>query len=273
MVSLDCNHFPEVKEKPIEFKDDSQNKSTSTDFIADFLGPIGKWQIRTIFLVYLTKIPASFFMACIIFTAPTPQAGEIYCKPPVPDNTEVLAHEWIKIAHPIKALRADQEIIIDFCNVQKDAFEHVTKYLNRTNNFNNTYSDFNIFNVSNDGTDNLVPCSTFEEETVYNSIITQFDLYCSRDILVAVTQFCHLFGVLCGGIVTHYMLKVIEPRRVMMIGFITQIVCGNLTGWINIFELHIFFRCLSATCCGLQYTAGGVICEFYSNNLIGKKKS
>lgn len=40
-----------------------------------------------------------------------------------------------------------------------------------------------------------------------------------------------------------------------------QILCGNLTGWVNIFELHMIFRCLSALCCGLMYTAGGLICE------------
>lgn len=45
--------------------------SDSTDYIGNFIGPIGKWQIRSIFLIYLTKIPASWFMACIIFTAPS----------------------------------------------------------------------------------------------------------------------------------------------------------------------------------------------------------
>lgn len=37
----------------------------STDFIGNFLGPIGKWQLRTIFLIYLVKIPSSWFMSCV----------------------------------------------------------------------------------------------------------------------------------------------------------------------------------------------------------------
>jgi hypothetical protein len=57
--------FPTLDEKP---KTDDNPSESKSDFIGDFLGPIGKWQIRTIFLVYLTKIPSSWFMACIIFT-------------------------------------------------------------------------------------------------------------------------------------------------------------------------------------------------------------
>lgn len=232
-----------------------------TDFIGNFLGPIGKWQLRTIFLVYLTKIPSSWFMACIIFTAPSPKHGEIFCKPPVPMDNLTHESEWIRVAHPLKEVRADQEVLIDFCNIYSDAVEHVEKYL-KANNLNDSVDDFNLFNVSKTGQNKLVPCESFVEQPKYNSIITQFDLYCSREILVAFTQFCHLFGVLCGGIVTNYMLKVIEPRRVMLIGMFSTILCGNLTGWINIFELHVFFRCLSAVSCGLMYTAGAGICEF-----------
>ena len=47
----------------------------------------------------------------------------------------------------------------------------------------------------------------------------------------------------------------------MLIGMVTQIICGNLTGLVNMFELHMFFRCLSAVCCALMYTAGGAICK------------
>lgn len=164
--------------------------------------------------------------------------------------------DWIKIAHPLNADRRDQEFPIDYCNVYEDAQEHIRNFLNGTDD-----DSIDLFHIPPTNSSKLVPCESFEERPHYTSIITQFDLYCSRDILVAVTQFFHLFGVLCGGIVTNYMMKVIEPRQTMLIGMITQIVCGNLTGWVNIFELHMFFRCLSAVCCGLMYTAGALICE------------
>lgn len=183
-----------------------------------------------------------------------PEHGEIYCKPPINNMTDKV-HDWIKIAHPLKGDRSDHEFSIDFCNVYEDAHQHVLSYFNGTD-------DLDLFLMPLQNSTKLVPCQAFEHQANYESIITQFDLYCSRDILVAVTQFFHLFGVLCGGIVTTFMMKSIEPRVCMLIGMITQIVCGNLTGLVNIFELHMFFRCLSAVCCGLMYTAGALICKF-----------
>lgn len=186
--------------------------------------------------------------------------GEIYCKPPVDNMSHI--QDWIKIAHPLKEERRDHEFAIDFCNIYDDAAQHIRNFFNGTDGDN-----IDLFHIPPTNTSRLVPCESFEHRPHYNSIITQFDLYCSRDILVAVTQFFHLFGVLCGGIVTAYMMKAIEPRQVMLIGMFTQIVCGNLTGWVTIFELHMFFRCLSAVCCGLMYTAGALICELQASLL------
>lgn len=55
------------KQKPSAQKTQQQLKGMvdQTDFIGNFLGPIGKWQLRTIFLIYLTKIPSSWFMSCV----------------------------------------------------------------------------------------------------------------------------------------------------------------------------------------------------------------
>jgi hypothetical protein len=239
----------QIAEPIKEVKEEQQQRPSSspTDYIGEFLGPIGKWQIRTIFLIYLVKIPSSWFMACILFTAPAPDRGEIFCKPPVNNMTNHI-DDWITMAHPVKEKRNDRDIIFDVCHVYENAMDRVHK------KFNNSAHGF--FQE-----DKVVPCDNFEERPIYTSIITQFDLYCSREILIAVTQFFHLFGVLCGGIVTTYMMKVIEPRKCMLIGMFTQILCGNLTGWATMFELHMFFRCLSAVCCGLMYTAGGLICK------------
>jgi hypothetical protein len=232
---------------------DESEKADSTDFIGNFLGPIGKWQLRTILLIYLTKIPSSWFMSCVIFTAPTPEHGEIFCKP------NEASKKWVKIAYTAKADALDQEVSIDFCNLFEDAKSRAQQYLNDSHSINKI-DDIDLFEIPEKDSI-LVPCKTFEQRKIYNSIITQYDLYCSRDILVAVTQFFHLFGVLCGGIIATNLLKFIEPRRVMLIGMITQIICGNITGHAHTFEMHMIFRCLSATCCGLMYTAGQLICE------------
>lgn len=56
----------------------------------------------------------------------------------------------------------------------------------------------------------------------------------------------------------------------MLIGMISQIACGNLTGLVSSYELHVFFRCLSAVCCAQMYTAGQMICisNSYQNLII-----
>ncbi|XP_055588596.1 organic cation transporter protein [Uranotaenia lowii] len=209
----------------------------------------GKWQARAVLLIFLCKIPSSWFMACLIFTAPAPKHGEFFCKPPVPINV-INRTEWIKVSHPLKEEINDEEFAIDYCNVFEDALEHSLQF----------YKDpeFKPWIQPKNGT-KIVPCETFEHHADYNSVITQFDLVCSRDILVATTQFFHLFGVLLGGIITTKLMESISPRNTMLLGMYAQIICGCTTGLVNVFELHMMFRCLSAICCGLMYTAGGVI--------------
>lgn len=46
-----------------------------------------------------------------------------------------------------------------------------------------------------------------------------------------------------------------------LFGMLAQIFCGNLTGQVSNYGLHVFFRCLSAVCCGQMYTAGQMICK------------
>lgn len=42
----------------------------SGDIVNQILGDFGVWQLRTVLIIFLCKIPAAWFMACIIFTAP-----------------------------------------------------------------------------------------------------------------------------------------------------------------------------------------------------------
>ncbi|XP_062555789.1 organic cation transporter-like protein [Armigeres subalbatus] len=219
------------------------------DLLSSITKEFGTWQLRAVFLIYLCKIPSSWFMACLIYTAPIPKHGEFFCKPP-PEINHYNETQWIKVSHPVKEEVHDEEFNIDYCNVFEDAMEHSLQY----------YNDPNIKPwIEPANNSRIVPCESFEHHSDYTSIITQFDLVCSRDILVATTQFFHLFGVLLGGILTTEFLKTISPRNIMQIGMYTQIICGCLTGLINIFELHMMFRCMSAICCGFMYNAGGVI--------------
>lgn len=139
----------------------------SGDVTADMLGQWGPWQRRAVFLIFLCKIPSAWFMACIIFTAPTPQPGEFFCRPSV-DMFEQLHQD---------STSRDLELNLDSCRL---------------------YDDYN-------GTG--IPCNSFEHNSDIISLVTQFDLVCSKTILIAVTQFFHLFGVLTGGILALKLLK------------------------------------------------------------------
>lgn len=175
---------------------------TKVDAVGRITGPWGKWQLRTVLLIFLCKIPSSWFMACIIFTAPAPRHGEFFCKPP---NTIGAQNQtqWIKVSHPQKEESDDQEFAIDFCNVYQDAQEHAHHYYN----YENSEQEPRVWEKPLHRNSNVIPCTEFQHESDYHSVVTQYDLVCSRDILVSVTQFFHLFGVLTGGILANQLLK------------------------------------------------------------------
>ncbi|KAI9579238.1 hypothetical protein GQX74_004710 [Glossina fuscipes] len=233
--------FWNIEGKPPQSSTKMQAK---VDAVGRVTGEWGKWQLRTVLLIFLCKIPSSWFMACIIFTAPAPRHGEFFCKPPSQLGVQNQTL-WIKVSHPQKEDADDQEFNIDFCNVYKDAQAHAHHYYRYTD----PDDEPRAWEQPLPNKTDVIPCTHFEHRADFHSVITQFDLVCSRDILVSVTQFFHLFGVLTGGILAIHLLKYFSPRNVMLFGMITQIFCGSLTGQVSSYELHVFFRCLSAVCC------------------------
>lgn len=162
--------------------------TTETSFkpknlVIELLGDWGRWQRQSVLLIFLCKIPAAWFMACIIFTAPFAKYGEYNCKPTTEDELALSRSKWIEIAHPTMA---DDASKYDFCNV----YVHE----NRTENVC----------CENKKIDS---CDRFQHYSQFDSLVTQFDLVCSRTIFVAVTQFFHLCGVLCGGILATKLLE------------------------------------------------------------------
>ncbi|TDG46627.1 hypothetical protein AWZ03_006939 [Drosophila navojoa] len=248
--------YPQDTFERLEGKQPKPNTKmqSKVDAVGQITGHWGKWQLRTVLLIFLCKIPSSWFMACIIFTAPAPRHGEFFCKPP-PELGVENQTEWIKVSHPQKEEKEDQEFTIDFCNVYEDAQQHAHHYYN----YEDRSQEPVIWEKPLHRNASVIPCTEFQHASTYHSVVTQYDLVCSRDILVSVTQFFHLFGVLTGGILANHLLKYFSPRSVMLFGMITQIFCGNLTGHVSSYELHVFFRCLSAVCCAQMYTAGGMI--------------
>lgn len=119
-------------------------------------------------------------MACVLFTAPTPNPGEFYCHQPKSNlpSSVVMVHK----AHQPMTLQKDL-YNMDFCHTY-----------NRT--YNGEYEE-----------DVLVPCTSFHFDSVVETAVTKFSLVCSRSILISVAQLAHLIGVLSGGILANILME------------------------------------------------------------------
>lgn len=160
----------------------------NVDIVSELIGDWGAWQFRTVILIYLCKIPSAWFMACIIFTAPIPKPGEISCYQPesqsVFNQNASLEHRYI----------SQKDLQIDFCIDSK----------------NRTYDQATLNNLSYAEDENIfetLPCSSFQYNTPFETTVTKFNLVCSRSILIATSQFFHLFGVLTGGILATRLME------------------------------------------------------------------
>lgn len=99
--------------------------------------------MRVVSLIYLTKIPAAWFMACIIFTAPFPWYDEYHCDVSKYENDS----NWISVSHP-EIITANGSYQNDYCRV--------------------------ILESNTPGVDVVVACDSFEFSLdTYTSLITQ----------------------------------------------------------------------------------------------------
>lgn len=162
----------------------------NVDVVSEIIGDWGRWQFRSVILIYLCKIPSAWFMACIIFTAPIPKPGEISCYESI-DQSVFNRNAWAE------HLDSQKDLQKDFC-----------RQLNRTyavTTMNNL--SYNYFEDGNNGNFESVPCTSFEVNSPFETTITKFNLFCSRSILIATSQFFHLFGVLTGGILAAKLIE------------------------------------------------------------------
>lgn len=162
-----------------------QNMHPQKDIISEITGDWGKWQLRTALLIFLCKIPSSWFMACILFTAPLPYDEQYFCKRP-PEFETMNKSVWIDQMHPPTIPNAYSRELHDYCNVYSPESINVTEIVNKHD---------------------TIPCTEFEHDNGFVSLVTQFDLVCSRAVLVPTTQFFHLFGILTGGMLATKLLE------------------------------------------------------------------
>lgn len=171
----------------------SASSTLRTDPVTKVLGSFGKWQLRTMLIIFLCKVPTSWFMAIIIFTAPAPNPGDVWCTPPDSLPDEYLS-DWISMAHPIKFDRRNHSSI-DFCHVYVDLNENPLQYIG----FNQSKQ------INSNST--TIECTNFTFHQNYHSLVVDFNLVCDRQLLTTLSQCFHIFGLLTGGIAAYIMLK------------------------------------------------------------------
>lgn len=172
------------------------------DIFAQATGNFGRWQLRAVLIIFLCKIPTSWFMAVIIYTAPAPKAGEFWCRP---SQTE---HEqWKHLYHPVLSGGSDQRPVFDYCNIYQDMHRDPLAKMDELIGRNIT--DFVIDGQASSIrlNDTLVKCVDFMFDRKYRSLIVEYNLVCDRKYLVALSQCFHIFGLLMGGILAYKLLN------------------------------------------------------------------
>lgn len=163
------------------------NSTNIPKSISDLIGDWGSWQRRTAFFIFLCKIPAAWFMACIIFTSPFAENSEFRCQQVATGYKSAEKHtEWSHMEYKL---------------TQSDEFDSCIAHTNYT-----TDDDWQGQEAIVPKVFDTKPCKVFEHQSPFHSLVTQFDLVCSRTILIAVSQFLHLCGVLTGGILATKLL-------------------------------------------------------------------
>lgn len=175
-------------------KNQNINKNASPgspfDVISDILDNCRWWQLRSILIIYLTKIPTAFFMACIIYSAPVPERVQVYCKDTTETNTSII--------YPVVVDNNDQEFVLSLCDTYSDIKEHAWIYFNH----HSFQMPWLRPNISQSVGNTLVPCDIFDFKS--GNPVTSYEILCSRGALVVLTQGMHLVGIFLSGIVARY---------------------------------------------------------------------
>lgn len=204
LISESETHDVKITKSVLINKSDAGG-APETDLIGDILDNCRSWQIRTILIIYLTKIPTAFFMACIVYTAPIPQRINIFCNAvTVTDKGSV--NSVITIMHPPITSIYDKEFDISYCDTLTDIKDHARIYYGNQRHEmpwiapNLSLLAEDVYNLSD------IPCDIFNVKSGIS--VTTFDVVCSRGGLVILTQGMHLVGIFLSGIIARYFMKV-----------------------------------------------------------------
>lgn len=166
------------------------------DIFARITGNFGKWQLRAVLIIFLCKIPTSWFMAVVIYTAPAPKVGDYWCRPVEPHQ-----EKWKDVYHPATSQSSASNI--DYCSVYKELHGDPDRYMGVLLLLNRSESVETKLNINN----TIVECQHFTFKSGFRSLIIEYELVCDRKYLLSLSQCFHIFGLLLGGILAYRLLK------------------------------------------------------------------
>lgn len=179
------------------------------DPIVELTGTFGKWQLQAILIIFLCKIPTSWFMAIVLFTAPTPEMGEFWCRPPAHLSNHSHA-DRLQALHPIAEAKTATPAL-DYCNVYREIYD-VNPMRNVRVSRGMDTSDWSQLVVNNSSTlmnsSSIVPCTEFEFNVKFHSVVAEFGLVCGRKFLNSLAHCFHILGLLIGGVLAFYFHRV-----------------------------------------------------------------
>lgn len=167
------------------------------DIFARITGDFGKWQLRAVLIIFLCKIPTSWFMAVVIYTAPAPKVGDYWCRPVEPHQ-----EKWKAVYHPATS-QSTGPLNIDYCSVYKELYSDPDRYMEVLMVLNRSESAVTKNTINN----TIVACEHFTFKSEFRSLIIEYELVCDRKYLLSLSQCFHIFGLLLGGIFAFRLLK------------------------------------------------------------------
>nr|CAD7424731.1 unnamed protein product [Timema monikensis] len=136
----------------------------------------------------------------------------------------------------------------DPCNVYEAGYEMLTR-------------DWEARDLVGNGS--TIACREFEYLPTHgmtHTVVTQWHLVCERQVLVVVSQFLYLLGILVGGFVCWRLLFRYSPRTIMISAMVVQVLAGVGVAYAPHFEIQVTLRFITAAACAHMFTCGYVIC-------------
>ncbi|KAH1012958.1 organic cation transporter protein [Dendroctonus ponderosae] len=237
-MHFSCSSFLNMSANCESDRDKDQEASlpanTDNDRIQETIGDFGKWQLKISILMSLIKFPIAWFQMSIVFLAPP---TNFWCKKPdiYENRTD---EEWQSLIKPAAKYIMQTGINRGYCFMK-----------NLTADYNNN-------------TQELIECSSFSyNRSVFVSTITsEWDLVCSRQKLMDMSQVTLMIGVLLGNIFCGILADKHGRKNILMVCLLLQSVLGIFASITPYFPLFVFIRFCLALANGGTMVISFVMC-------------